>query len=303
MVFGTGLLHARAKRWDFPRSKRPYALLDAALEHGTFAFDAARLYGGGTCEEILGAWIKSRRARDKVVIVAKGAHPDAEWRGRVEPTQIRADFEASLRALAVDHVDVFMLHRDEPTLPVQVIMETLHPFVQSGLARALGASNWSHRRIEAANQYAREQGLTPFVLSSPHYSLADMPETPWPGCLDIGGPQNEEARRWYRENKMPVLAWAPLSGGAAANRHEDPNIRKAYGSISNQQRWRRAEELANRRGVKVAQVALAYLMSQPFVVHPVVSASTPERLIELCNARHLKLSPEELRFIDGTDAQ
>lgn len=303
IVFGTGLLHARAKRWDFPRSKRPYALLDAAVANGSVVFDTARLYGGGWCEEILGRWIKARRARDKVIIVAKGAHPDAEWRGRVNPADIRADFEASLRALAVDYVDVFMLHRDDPTVPVEVLMETLNPFVQGGLARALGASNWSHQRIQAANDYARAKGLAPLVLSSPHFSLAEMPSAPWPGCLSIAGPANTEARAWYQQTKMPVLAWSPLSGGPTAATHEDPLIRQAYGSSDNQQRWRRAKELAQTRGVKVAQVALAYLMSQPFPVHPVVSASTPERLIELCDARNLKLTAEELAWLESGAAR
>lgn len=299
IVFGTGLLHARATRWDFPRTRPPFALLDAALAHGTFAFDTARSYGDGRCEELLGAWIKKRRVRDKVVIVTKGAHPDAAWRGRVTPSEIQKDFEASLRALGVDYVDVFLMHRDDPSVPVEVILETLHPFVTSGRARALGASNWSHTRLEEANRYARAHGLTPFVVSSPHYSLADMPESPWPGCVSVAGPGQAEAREWYRKTQMPVLAWSPLSGGVSAATREDPNIRKAFGSEENKHRWSRAQGVAHDRGVDAVQVALAYLMSQAFPVHPVVSASTPERLIKLCEARTLRLSADELTWIDA----
>jgi aryl-alcohol dehydrogenase-like predicted oxidoreductase len=175
----------------------------------------------------------------------------------------------------------------------------LHRFVQAGKVRAVGASNWTHDRIEAANLYAEARGLTPFIASSPHFSLAEMHAAPWPGCISITGAEGAEARAWYTATQMPVLAWSPLAGGFLAGRDSlDQAQTRAYRSDSNSLRRERALVIAKERGVPLAQVALAYVRGSSMKVHPIVAASSPERIRSLVQATTMQLSPAEIAWLD-----
>ncbi len=301
IVTGCGTLHHLQARWPLRRNARAFALLDAALEGGSTAFDTASAYGGGMVDRILGGWIRTRRLEGKVLVIGKGGHPDGAWRSRLASQCLESDLDGSRKALRIDAIDLYLLHRDDPAMPVGPIMETLHGFVRQGKVRAVGASNWSHQRIEEANRYAHAHGLTPFSASSPHFSLAEMNEPPWPGCLSITGDHAAEARRWYTAQRLPVLAWSPLAGGLLAGRDlPDDAQRRAYNSASNRDRQERARKLADEHGVPVASIALAYARAQTFTVHPIVSSSSPERLRALLKSASLRLSAEELQFLEGS---
>ncbi|HMJ10051.1 MAG TPA: aldo/keto reductase [Polyangiaceae bacterium] len=302
---GGGSLHASWRRFSVPRDRAALTLLDAAYEAGCTSFDTARVYGNGLAERILGHWIRTRRLRDRVVIIGKGGHADAATASRVHPAFLTADLHASLRALRVERIDLYLLHRDDPSIPVGVIMSGLHRLVQAGKVRALGASNWSHTRIEDANRYAYAHGLTPFSVSSPHFSLAEMRESPWPGVLSITGEAAAGARAWYAATRMPVLAWSPLAGGfLAGSAALDEAQRRAYGSSVNDARRERLATLARERGVIAAGLALAYALAQPMDVHPIVAARSPEKLRALLEASRIELSPEERTWLEsGTREQ
>jgi hypothetical protein len=164
-----------------------FALLDAVHELGCNAFDTAHVYGNGDRERMLGRWIRERGLREKVIILTKGAHHNADRR-RVTPFDITSDLHDSLARLQVDAIDLYVLHRDDPEVAVGPIVEVLNEHRKAGLIDAFGGSNWTHERIRAANVYAEAHGLTPFVVSSPQFSLAEMVEPPWTGCISIGGP-------------------------------------------------------------------------------------------------------------------
>src|SRR4029077_3981281 len=104
-----------------------------------------------------------------------------DGRSRLSADCVNADLEESLRRLQTDYIDVYMLHRDDTTLPVSQIMENLNEHVRSGKVRALGASNWTVERIKSANAYAGEKGLTPSKVGSHHFSLPVPVSEPWPG--------------------------------------------------------------------------------------------------------------------------
>jgi aryl-alcohol dehydrogenase-like predicted oxidoreductase len=300
IVLGTGHFYRLYRRWRLPRAAAAEALLDAAHEAGCNAFDTARVYGEGLSENILGKWIRARRVRDRVVVIGKGGHPDGSGASRVRPEALTEDLHRTLRCLGVEYVDLYMLHRDDPDIGVGPIMETLHSFAQAGKVAALGASNWSHTRIEEANIYAAERGLTPFVASSPHLSLAEMVAAPWPGCLSITGDKGAEARIWYGAAQMPVLAWSPLGGGYLLQQDASADRPSGgpYDSPANAKRRERLRELAARRGVSAEQLALAYLLHQEMNVIPVVAASTPDRIRELLAAPNVTLSMEERDWLD-----
>ena len=179
-------------------------LLDSAYAQGINTFDTAHVYGSGECERSVGAWFNDRDLREEIVLIGKGAHLNQD-RKRVTPYDISADIHDSLARFKTDYIDLYLLHRDDPDVPVGPIVERLHEHKEKGHILAYGGSNWSHERIAAANAYAQLHGLTPFAASSPNFSLADQAKAPWTGCITIGGPLQKTARDWYQQQKMPLF--------------------------------------------------------------------------------------------------
>lgn len=285
-----------------------FALLDAFFEAGCNAFDTAHVYGNGSCERALGAWMASRKLREQVVVVDKGAHFNADRRC-VTPYDITAHLHDSLARLKTDYIDLYLLHRDDPSVPVGPIVEVLNEHLRAGKIRAFGGSNWTHQRLEEANGYAVARGLTPFVVSSPHFSLAEQVHEPWPECVSISGPEHEEARAWYARQGMPVFAWSSLSGGFFSGRYDRKALEalpeecnelcvRCYRSKANLKRLDRVHELAKTKGVSVPQLALAYVLNQPMNVFPLVGCHTPEEFRSNVEALHLDLTRSEIEWLD-----
>jgi aryl-alcohol dehydrogenase-like predicted oxidoreductase len=283
-------------------------LLDMAMEFGFTMFDTAHCYGETKSREF-GQWMKSRGNRDQVVILAKGAHPYGH--PRVTPEDITSDLEATLEWMQVDSVDLFVLHRDDPQVPVGPIVEILNVHQKSGKIGALGGSNWSYQRIQEANDYAKTHNLTPFAVSSPNYSLAEQVEEPWDDCLTISGPQGAEARADYTKNQMPLLTWSSLAGGFFSDRYHRDNLDtfdkddnfaqlclKCYCYEPNFQRLDRAREMAQQKGLTVAQIALAFVMSQPMNIFGLVSCGDRAQYEANAAALDVKLAPQELDYLD-----
>jgi len=288
---------------------KSFALLDQVFEMDCNALDTAHVYSNGNSERITGRWMQARGLRDKIVIITKGA-AHSEDRRRMTPFDITSDLHDSLARLKTDYVDLYLLHRDDPSAPVEPIIDILNEHRQAGRLRAFGASNWSHPRIEAANAYARANGLESFVASSPQFSLADQIEEPWPLCLTISGPREAAAREWYAQTQMPLLAWAPLASGFFSGRFRRDNLHtfgerewdrvcvRAYASEANFQRLDRAGILAAEKGLTAAQVAVAYVMNHPMNIFAVVGPSSGERYKANVEACHVQLTPQEMAWLD-----
>ncbi len=122
-----------------------FKLLDDIYALGCTTFDTAHVYGSGDGERTVGRWINERGIRDKVVLITKGAHPNSD-RKRVTPFDITSDPHDSLARLKFDTIDLYLLHRDDPSVPVGPIMETLNEHHKAGKIRAFGGSNWSGER-------------------------------------------------------------------------------------------------------------------------------------------------------------
>lgn len=288
-----------------------FALLDAVFDLGCTALDTARHYGHGN-EAVVGRWVRERGLQDRVVIIGKGAHPTLDVAKRVTPDDIAVDLDESQRQLGLDAIDLYLLHRDDPDVPVGPIVEALNEHLRAGKIRAFGGSNWSHARIAAANAYAEERGLVPFVASSPQFSLVEQVDEPWPGCVSIGGPANSSARDWYRANQMAIFAWSSLAGGFLSggfNRESDGALpeeaaaraRRAYGSDDNFERLDRARKLAEAQGMTVPQVALAYAFSQPLNLFAIVGSESGEEFAANAAALDLRLSDATLPWLDARE--
>jgi aryl-alcohol dehydrogenase-like predicted oxidoreductase len=284
-----------------------FPLYDAVFAAGCTIFDTARHYGDAI-ESTLGRWIRERGLRDRVVILGKGAHHKATGK-RVTPADIAADLDGSLRQLGVDEIDLYLLHRDDPSVPVGPIVEALDGHRRAGKIRAYGGSNWSHERVAEANAYAEAHGLTPFAASSPNFSLAVWAQPPWADCVTVAGPSGEAARAWYAANGIPIFSWSSLAGGFFSGRFRRDNLggftdsldrttAASYGTEENFRRLDRAGELAAARGLSVAQIALAYLLNQPIEVFPLIGSRTPAEFAENAAAVGVRLTPDEVAWLD-----
>lgn len=285
-----------------------FAICDAILEAGGTAFDTAHGYGSGDCERVLGQWIKSRGVRDKIVILDKGAHP-YQGRKRVTREDITSDIHDSLERLQTDYIDLYVLHRDDEDQPVEMIVDTLNEHHAAGRIHAFGGSNWSYKRIAAANAYAEANGLVPFAVSSPQFSVAEMVKPAWDGCISVGGPSNAEARAWYQQNDMPLFTWSSLAGGFMTGRYRRENINQltdyfdevtinAYCYEDNFRRLDRADELAAHKGITLPQLSLAYVFSQPLDIYALVGARTPSEYQENVKALDQRLTEAEVAWLE-----
>ncbi len=285
-----------------------FALLDAALDLGVTAFDTAHQYSGGEDERLLGRWLHARNARERVVLIGKGAHHNQD-RKRVTPFDIASDLFDSLARFQTEHLDLYLLHRDDESVPVGPIVEALNVHRAAGRIRAFGGSNWSFERIREANAYAEAHGLTPFAASSPHFSLAEQLEPPWEGCVSIGGAAGRAARVYYVETGLAVFAWSSLSGGFFSGRFRPDNLEsfesygdrlcvRSYASAENFERLERAERLAAEKGVTLPQIALAYALNQPLNLFALVGAQTRAELEAGAAAATIALSSADCAWLN-----
>jgi aryl-alcohol dehydrogenase-like predicted oxidoreductase len=284
-------------------------LLDSVYEQGINTFDTAHVYGNGECERSVGAWFNSRSLREEIVLIAKGAHLNQD-RKRVTPFDISADIHDSLARFKTDYIDLYLLHRDNPEVPVGPIVERLHEHKNRGHIHAYGGSNWSHQRIAAANDYAEKNDLTPFTVSSPNFSLAEQAQPPWSGCITISGPEHQRARTWYQKQKMPLFTWSSLAGGFFTGKFRPDNLDTfeayldklcvdVYCFGENWGRLERAEELAAQKDVSLPQIALAYVLNQPQDIYALIACWTPEEVSENVKALEINLSADELKYLEG----
>jgi aryl-alcohol dehydrogenase-like predicted oxidoreductase len=293
-------------------------LLDSAVELGINTFDTARVYGES--EGSLGGWIKARGNREQIVLLSKGGHPVISFdsgrpevtRRRITREEIRSDLETSLLKLGVDELDIYLLHRDDPRVPVGEISEWMDELVREGKVRAIGGSNWTHQRIAAQREYARQHHLTPFTVSSPHFSLAALGTDLYgDGCVTLTGKENAPARSWYRENQLAVISYASLSKGFFGGKLRgddydrraellDPLSLAAFGSEENFARLKRAEQLAREKGCTLSQLALAYCFTRGMNLFAAAGSTHPERVRENYGALRIALTKEESDWLVGS---
>ena len=301
-----------------PRAES-FALLDAFLEAGGNFLDSAYNYacwiegGEGASEKTIGAWLKARGCRDRVIVATKGGHPtmDRLEKGRCDRANLTRHLTTSLDRLGVACIDLYWLHRDEAERPVGEIMDTLAEFRRQGLIRHYGASNWTVARLEASHAWCDAHELPRFVASQPGWALAEeCSGKPSPSLMVY---MHEPLRQWHLRSGMAVVPYSAQAGGyfcdANAAWVEEgcqgaPPKAAHYDCAGNRARLRAAVRLARERGVSAGRIALAYLMNQPFPVHPIIGTSRTEGLREALAAASLPLTEDEcalLRQGDGLE--
>ncbi len=257
-------------------------LLDLFVQRGGRSLDLGNVYADGESERAVGRWL-GRGDRD-VTLYVKGCHPP-----RCAPELVADEVDIARANLGIDALDVFILHRDDPKVPVDAWAESLVEEVEHGRIRAFGVSNWTlerFRELEAALGDDRAE----LKVFSNHFSLGTMVTAPWPGCLAITKGELGE----LADGRTLVLAWASLAAGYFAG-GDTPD----WESPENDARRARAEKLAAERGTSATAVALAYVLGQPSHVSPVVGTRSAERLEELIGAASLELSADEVTWLEN----
>ncbi len=274
---------------------RPF--IRRALEAGITFFDTANVYSDGASEEILGRALKDFARREEVVIATK-VH------GRMRPgpngaglsrRAIMTEIDASLRRLGTDHVDLYQIHRFDDATPIAETLEALHDVVKAGKARYIGASSMHAWQFAQALAIAERRGWTRFVSMQNYVNLLYREEERemLPLCAAEG---------------IGVIPWSPLARGRLTRDWDDHSARSetdefgkrlyANSAAADRKVVARVAEVAARRGVPRAQVALAWLLAKPVITAPIVGATKLQHLEDALAALSLKLSAEEIGLLE-----
>ncbi len=275
---------------------RPF--VQRALEQGVNFFDTADMYSVGVSEEILGRAIRDFARRDDVVIATKlyNAMGDGPNQRGLSRKHIFESIDNSLRRLETDYIDLYQIHRWDYETPIEETLDALNDVVRSGKVRYLGASSMWSWQLAKAIYMQRAHGWAEFVSMQNHYNMLYREEEREmiPFCVSAG---------------IGVIPWSPLARGLLTGKRTteksetvrartDEYAHRMYYQDADFAVMARNEELAEKRGVKPAQMAIAWMLHKPGIVAPIVGASKLYQLDEAIGALSIKLSPEEIAYLE-----
>lgn len=283
--------------WTLVEEKsRP--IIKKALDLGINFFDTANIYSDGTSEEIVGRALNDFAKRDNIVLATK-VH------GRMRPgpngaglsrKAIMAEIDNSLRRLGTDYVDLYQIHRWDPSVPIEETMEALHDVVKAGKARHIGGSNMYAWQLSKALYTSRINGWTEFASMQDHINLINREE-------------EREMLPLSRDQKIAVMPWSPLARGRLTRAWDEKSSRietdefgkTLYNDFPESDRLviEAVGKVAKSRGVPMAQIALAWLLQKDGVTSPIVGASKADHLIDAVAALSLKLTADEIRMLEA----
>lgn len=287
-----------------------FEILDAYAAAGGNFLDTANVYaewlpgGRGASETLIGDWLAARRRRRAFVIGTKGAHMhlDAMDVPRMSRAEIAGDIETSLQRLRCGHIDLYWLHRDDPSRPVAEIIESLNAFIALGHIRFIGCSNWRASRIREANDYAGAHGLRGFVADQMLWNIG----VPDPGA--IGDKtiviMDSELHDHHAHTGLAAIPFTSQANGffarmAAGNAGAiKPGTRNVYHLPENIDRADRIARLSAQTGLTPTQIVLGYLLSQPFPTVPIIGPQSLDQLHDSLSAAGVRLTPGQISFIE-----
>lgn len=293
--------------WTLPiEEARP--IFKSAMDHGLFYFDCADVYGIGASEEVVGRILRESFARSDYVLATKISMPMGRGAnmGGLSRKHVREGIDACLQRLGHDYVDHLVIHRHPHGIPGQVavpIEETLQALddaVRAGKVLYLGASSMFSWQFVELQLTARLEGLTPFVSMQNHYNLVYREE-------------EREMIPYCESQGIAVTPWSPLargiltgaySGGfdtGTTNRSKGADRKRTESLYRGHRTFDiagRVVEVANKRGVKPAQIALAWLAGKPAVTAPIVGVSRLSQLDELVAAAAIRLEDQEVSYLE-----
>ena len=283
--------------------KTATTLVSRALEAGVNFIDTADVYSEGMAESLLGQALKDIDAkRSDVVIATKvygrmSASPNDAGLSR---GHIMDAVEASLKRLQTDHIDLYQVHAQDLVTPVEEVMRALDDLVRRGMVRYIGVSNWQAWRIVKAQGVAGKNGSARFESLQAYYSIA-------------GRDLERDIVPMLQDEKMGLLVWSPLAGGILSGKF-GPGAQGPDGArrtnfdfppVDKELAWKLVDamrQIGEPKGVSVARVALAYVLSKPFVSSVIIGAKTLDQLDDNLAAAEFAFTPDELAQLDGLSA-
>jgi len=287
------------REWVLPEeTARPF--IERALELGINFFDTADMYSKGVSEEVLGRALGTLARRDEVVIATKVFFPmaSAPNRGGLSRKHILDAIDDSLRRLGTDYVDLYQIHRWDPSTPIDETLEALHDVIRAGKARYIGASSMYAWQFAKALYTADLNGWSRFVSMQNHYNLVYREEEREmiPLCIEEG---------------IGVIPWSPIARGMLAGNRgraedraqtlrakDDDYSRRMYDREADFRVVDRTFEVAEARGVEPAQIAIAWLLARPGVTAPIVGTTKLEHLERAVEAVGIELTEEEIARLE-----
>ncbi len=292
-----------------PSLSHAAAMWDHFFELGGNCFDTAWVYGSGAMEVLMGHWHHARNIREDIVLIGKGAHTP-----HCTPEAISRQLDESLERLQTDYLDLYFMHRDDIDVPVGEFVDALEAEVSKGRIRAYGGSNWTLERVKAANAYAAAEGAQGFSAVSNNFSLAYMEAPVWPGVVSAS---DQAYRDYLQDSQITLMPWSSQARGfftewgegiisntqrqraAVTSMQPDAEeLRRVWFSERNFKRRERAAVIAKRLGADLINVALAYVLHQPFPTLPIVGPRLIDETNSCCHAASLMLSANDLRFLE-----
>lgn len=275
-------------------------LLDSYIASGGNLIDTAHCYaawlpdGEGASERCIGDWLMARELRESVVISTKGGHPpmQAMERPRLRAGQLAADLDDSLERLGVEYIDLYWLHRDDPSIPVGEILDALESHRKAGRIRAYGASNWSITRLDDAAVWAKKRSYMGFCADQPGWALAEHRSdvATIPGCIN----GDEMLRLWHRRMNFPTIAYSSQANGFFSKK---PEQLPAFDTPTNRDRAMRARDLAKELETTPNAIAIAWLTSQTFPGIAIIGPKRVEQLTDSLLAADLELTSEQVEWL------
>jgi 1-deoxyxylulose-5-phosphate synthase len=294
LTFGT----PQWRDWVLDEEKSRPILL-RALEMGINFIDTADMYSLGVSEEVVGRALKDYARREEVVLASKVFFPmgDGVNQRGLSRSHILNALDSSLKRLGTDYLDLYQIHRWDPDTPIEETLETLHSLVRSGKVRYIGASSMYAWQFAKALYTADLNGWTRFVAMQNHYNLVYREEERemMPLCLAEG---------------VAVIPWSPLARGfltgtrkrgaevETARSRNDSFADHLYFKEADYQVQERLMDLADRRGLPAAQLALAWLLHKPGVTAPIIGASKISHLEDAVDALEVSLTEDEMKYLE-----
>jgi len=300
MTYGspaTGKLLPGRQAWALNETEsQPF--LRQALDLGINFFDTANVYSGGDSEVVVGRFLKANARREAVVIATKvQALMRDEPNGRgLSRKAILFELDQSLQRLQTDYVDLYQIHRWDYETPIEETLEALHDVVKAGKVRYIGASSMYAWQFAKALYLSDRHGWTRFVSMQNHYNLLYREE-------------EREMMGLCQAEGVGVIPWSPLARGRLTRAWKAETTNRSESDAFGKILYARTEEadrsvvdrlgeVAERRGIPRAQVALAWLLSKPGVTSPIVGASKPHHLEDAVAALSVHLTPEEMTALE-----
>ena len=268
-------------------------MIKKALDLGINFFDTANIYSDGSSETFIGNSFKKYVKKRKDIVVATKVYNNE---GKLSKEAILREIDGSLKRLQMDYVDLYIIHRWDYDHPIEETMETLNELVKCGKVRYLGCSALFPYQLLKANMIARKNGWAEFISIQNHYNL-------------IYREEEREMMQLLEEEKMVMTPYSPLAAGRVCRLYTDEKTKRSSKDPINVRKYEHAKdvdipvierikELADKKKVTMAQISLAWILSKPLVVSPVIGCTKISQLEELCDVFKIKLSEEDIKYLE-----